>query len=193
MDSTFKTMRRVATRHAIKAHPSLSSRCRQPWRRGHTTTSGKHSDPLRILFCGTDGISAASLRALGGESRVNGGLVEAVEVVCMPPRRSGRGLKTVVPGQAMRTAEELGLRCHQIPTFTGWKVWMDGLVVPTRDELLTGDQPPEGINLVIAVSFGLFVPPRILRGAKYGGLNVHPSWLPEYGSTNIYRLRETTC
>ncbi len=38
---------------------------------------------------------------------------------------------------------------------------------------------PEGINLVVAVSFGLFVPPRILRGAKYGGLNVHPSWLPE--------------
>jgi methionyl-tRNA formyltransferase len=29
------------------------------------------------------------------------------------------------------------------------------------------------------VSFGLFVPPRILQSAKYGGLNVHPSLLPD--------------
>ncbi|KAI1105097.1 formyl transferase [Jackrogersella minutella] len=29
------------------------------------------------------------------------------------------------------------------------------------------------------VSFGLFIPPRILQQAKYGGLNVHPSILPD--------------
>ncbi|KAM0552524.1 hypothetical protein ACHAPJ_007852 [Fusarium lateritium] len=40
-------------------------------------------------------------------------------------------------------------------------------------------QLPQGTNLVIAVSFGLFVPPRILKSAKYGGLNVHPSLLPD--------------
>lgn len=39
---------------------------------------------------------------------------------------------------------------------------------------------PEGTNLVVVVSFGLFVPSRILNSAKYGGLNVHPSFLPEY-------------
>lgn len=38
---------------------------------------------------------------------------------------------------------------------------------------------PSGINLIIAVSFGLFVPPRLLRQARYGGLNVHPSFLPD--------------
>lgn len=38
---------------------------------------------------------------------------------------------------------------------------------------------PSHTNLIIAVSFGLFVPPRLLRGAKYGGLNVHPSLLPD--------------
>ena len=37
----------------------------------------------------------------------------------------------------------------------------------------------ESINLIIAVSFGLFVPPRILKSAEYGGLNVHPSLLPQ--------------
>ena len=49
---------------------------------------------------------------------------------------------------------------------------------------LTALQPPEPrnepINLIVAVSFGILVPPRILCGAKYGGLNVHPSLLPEY-------------
>jgi methionyl-tRNA formyltransferase len=39
---------------------------------------------------------------------------------------------------------------------------------------------PNGTNILIVVSFGLFVPKRILNSAKYGGLNVHPSLLPEY-------------
>lgn len=56
--------------------------------------------------------------------------------------------------------EELNLPTHAIDTFTGWT-------------------PPTPIDLVIAVSFGLFVPPRILNLAKYGGLNVHPSLLPD--------------
>ena len=50
--------------------------------------------------------------------------------------------------------------------------------------ILNALQPPKSqgsaINLVVAVSFGLFVPRRILEEAKYGGLNVHPSILPEY-------------
>lgn len=59
-----------------------------------------------------------------------------------------------------RVANELELDLHQIDTFKGW-------------------QPPVSINLVVAVSFGLLVPARILNGAKYGGLNVHPSLLPD--------------
>lgn len=38
---------------------------------------------------------------------------------------------------------------------------------------------PKGINLIIAVSFGLFIPASVLRQCRYGGLNVHPSLLPE--------------
>jgi len=56
--------------------------------------------------------------------------------------------------------EDLHLRSHVIDTFTGWT-------------------PPAPINLIVAVSFGLLVPPRILDLAKYGGLNVHPSLLPD--------------
>ncbi|KAH2919515.1 hypothetical protein KXW73_002609 [Aspergillus fumigatus] len=58
----------------------------------------------------------------------------------------------------------------------------------SEDELRRSDRhvdmppilPGGPINLIVAVSFGLFVPPRILNAAKYGGLNVHPSLLPEY-------------
>jgi methionyl-tRNA formyltransferase len=57
-------------------------------------------------------------------------------------------------------ARELDLPIHHLDTFTGWK-------------------PPSPFDLVIAVSFGLLVPARILNGTTYGGLNVHPSMLPD--------------
>ncbi|KAJ9660286.1 Methionyl-tRNA formyltransferase [Neophaeococcomyces mojaviensis] len=33
--------------------------------------------------------------------------------------------------------------------------------------------------MIVAVSFGLLVPPRILNACRFGGLNVHPSMLPD--------------
>jgi hypothetical protein len=57
-------------------------------------------------------------------------------------------------------ASDLSLFLHELDTFNNWNA-------------------PPGTNLIIAVSFGLFVPHRILSSAKYGGLNVHPSLLPE--------------
>ena len=63
--------------------------------------------------------------------------------------------------------------------------------------MLNALQPPtsEGsaINLIVAVSFGLFVPRRILERAKYGGLNVHPSMLPEYVSDMLQHLCFSAC
>lgn len=62
-------------------------------------------------------------------------------------------------------AKNLKLPLHEIPTFKGFSP-------PVRDGMPT--------NLVIAVSFGLLVPGRILSGLEYGGMNLHPSLLPEY-------------
>ncbi|OQD84022.1 hypothetical protein PENANT_c014G01940 [Penicillium antarcticum] len=125
----------------------------------------KTSDPLRILFCGSDDFSIASLNALRAYQLKQPERISSIDVVCRPGKRVGRGLKQVreVPIKAAATA--LSLPVHEIDTFTGWKP-------PT-----SSDGP---INLVIAVSFGLFVPSRILNGAKYGGLNVHPSLLPDF-------------
>ncbi|KAL4921556.1 formyl transferase [Aspergillus aurantiobrunneus] len=135
--------------------PSLASRC----------LSTKAHDPLRILFCGSDEFSIASLKALHAERVKQPDRIASIDVVCRPGKRVGRGLKQIREVPIKAVATELSLPIHEVDTFTGWKP-------PVF---------PEGpINLIVAVSFGLFVPPRILNGAKYGGLNVHPSILPDF-------------
>lgn len=57
-------------------------------------------------------------------------------------------------------AAELRLPTYTLDTFAGWT-------------------PPTSFDLIIAVSFGLFIPSRILSRATFGGLNVHPSLLPD--------------
>ncbi|PVI07926.1 Formyltransferase [Periconia macrospinosa] len=118
-------------------------------------------EPLRILFCGSDDFSIASLRKLFHAKQNVPNLIESIDVAHRPAKPTGRGLKELrqVPIQKV-AAEELQLNTHVIDTFTGWT-------------------PNVPINLIIAVSFGLFVPPRILNLAKYKGLNVHPSLLPD--------------
>ncbi|KAL9100107.1 MAG: hypothetical protein Q9163_004482 [Psora crenata] len=128
-------------------------------------TSQKTQEPLRILFCGSDEFSIASLRALYNEHVRDSRLIASIDVVCRPGKPTGRGLKTIRTVPIAGVAHELGLRLHQIDTFAKWQ--------PPEPK----DQP---INLIVAVSFGLLVPPRILEGARYGGLNVHPSMLPEF-------------
>lgn len=127
--------------------------------------SSKVSDPLRILFCGSDPFSIASLDAVHLEKQQSPDLIKSLDVVCRPPKRVGRGLKILQEPPVAARARALSLPLHQIDTFEGWSA-------PVVDG--------ETINLIIAVSFGLFVPPRILNAAKYGGLNVHPSLLPDF-------------
>ncbi|KAK3957032.1 methionyl-tRNA formyltransferase [Pseudoneurospora amorphoporcata] len=126
--------------------------------------------PLRILFCGSDLFSCYSLKALHAEHKANPGLIKSIDVMVRPGKAMGRGYKEIrqVPIQSL--AEELSLPIHIRDTFTGWSL-------PQRTAGPDGGEP-EPINLIVAVSFGLFVPPRILNQAKYGGLNVHPSLLP---------------
>ncbi|MCJ1389256.1 Methionyl-tRNA formyltransferase [Xylographa bjoerkii] len=125
----------------------------------------KRADPLRILFCGADQFSIASLEALNHEKKVNPDLIKSIDVVCKVGQKHGRGLKEVREVPIVAAAQELSLPLHQLKTFTKWQC-------PRPDG--------QTINLVIAVSFGLLIPPRILENAKYGGLNVHPSLLPDF-------------
>ncbi|KAI2624947.1 Formyltransferase [Hypoxylon sp. NC1633] len=120
----------------------------------------KTSEPLRILFCGSDEFSCASLQALYDEHRRDPGLIESIDVVVRPGKRTGRGYKVVQHPPIRELAEKLALPIHERDTFTGWDM-------------------PQTTNLIIAVSFGLFIPPRLLHQSKFGGLNIHPSLLPD--------------
>ncbi|KAI1004815.1 hypothetical protein K3495_g3401 [Podosphaera aphanis] len=124
----------------------------------------KISKPLRILFCGSDNFSVASLRAIERDFRKDHqSLIKSIDVLCRPGKPVGRGLKKIVEAPIKAAAHELGLRVHERDSFSGWDL----------------PQPEnEKINLIIAVSFGLFIPSRILQSVEYGGLNVHPSLLP---------------
>ncbi|KAI1353508.1 formyl transferase [Xylaria sp. FL0043] len=128
--------------------------------RQYSTITKKKSDPLHILFCGSDDFSCASLQALHDERVRNPDLIRSIEVLVRPGKRTGRGRKVVRDSPVRSLAQNLGLQIHERDSFTGWSM-------------------PSKINLIIAVSFGLFVPRRILLAAKYGGLNLHPSLLPD--------------
>lgn len=59
----------------------------------------KSSDPLRILFCGSEEFSIASLRALHGEHVRNRDFIASIDVVCKPGKRVGRNLKEIREGE----------------------------------------------------------------------------------------------
>lgn len=125
-----------------------------------SAASSRQHGPLRILFCGADEFSIYSLRALNAFQKRQPAKIESISVVCRPDKRVGRGLKKIQEVPIKSVATELGLRLHQIDTFTLWS-------------------PPDPIDLVLTASFGLKVPARILNMAQYGGFNVHPSLLPD--------------
>ncbi|KAL8642631.1 MAG: hypothetical protein Q9228_000680 [Teloschistes exilis] len=128
--------------------------------RRHRCLSSKVHEPLHILFCGSDQFSVTSLQALESERKASNGLIASIDVVCRPPKLTRRYLKTLREVPIATAARNLRLPLHEIDTFTGWT-------------------PPISPNLIVTVSFGLLIPSRIVLHAKYGGLNVHPSLLPE--------------
>ncbi|KAI3318043.1 Formyltransferase [Xylariaceae sp. AK1471] len=150
---TFHSHRYARSAVNRNQHVAFVHHCRQP-------SASKVSEPLHILFCGSDEFSCASLEALHHEHTRNPGLIQSISVVVRPGKRTGRGYKIVRDPPIRGLAHSLGLPIHERDTFTGWNM-------------------PGEVNLIVAVSFGLFVPPRLLRTAKYGGLNVHPSLLPD--------------
>jgi len=55
-------------------------------------------EPLRILFCGSDEFSAASLKPLVDIHRLDNLLIESIDVLCRPDKRVGAGLKRINQG-----------------------------------------------------------------------------------------------
>lgn len=145
-------------------------------------------EPLRILFCGSDHFSCASLSALHELHRSEPRLVDSIDVLVRPAKPSGRGMRRKAASPLQHLADSLGLPVHHRDTFTGWDLPLPGRVTHAKTGAVTIHPHPSSqhrhrthhpFNLLIAVSFGLFVPPRILSTLTYGGLNLHPSLLPD--------------
>lgn len=59
----------------------------------------KQSKQLRILFCGSDEFSSASLKALYELHQRKPGLVRSIDVMVRPGKPSGRSMKTIREGK----------------------------------------------------------------------------------------------
>jgi len=102
MTMNFTKPRLLIQRLPWASTPSLlQPRCFRPqWNFGYSySTSNKLSDPLRILFCGSDDFSCASLRALYDEYRRNSALIRSIDVVVRPAKPTGRGYKELREGR----------------------------------------------------------------------------------------------
>ena len=55
-------------------------------------------EPLRILFCGSDDFSIASLQKLYKEHQQDKDLIASIDVVCRPGKPVGRGRKIIREG-----------------------------------------------------------------------------------------------
>jgi methionyl-tRNA formyltransferase len=79
---------------------------------GNRFYSTKLSKPLRILFCGSDDFSSASLRALHAERERNPQLIKSIDVLCRPGKPSGRSLKNIREGIEDFEQQESNVDCH---------------------------------------------------------------------------------
>ncbi|KAK5051374.1 hypothetical protein LTR84_003026 [Exophiala bonariae] len=145
--------------------PSLYQKQSRCWL--STNPEAKSSKPLRILFCGSDEFSATSLDALYAEFKSPDSHILSIDVVTLTDKLKGRNYREKYTPYIKQVAERHGLPLHRINTFDNWQP-------PVYNTSFNSE-----INLVIAVSFGLLIPMRIINGSEYGGLNVHPSMLPD--------------
>ena len=74
------------------------------WSHRHLAT--KTYEPLRILFCGSDEFSIASLKALHKEHVKRPDRIASIDVVCRPGKKVGRGLKKIREGNQSRNPGE---------------------------------------------------------------------------------------
>ena len=113
----------------------------------------------RILFMGTPDFANFSLRALieAGEN--------VIGAVTQPDKPQGRGY-TLTPPPVKRYAEEQGIPVYQPKTLRGEEF------AALLDEI----DP----DMIIVAAYGKILPENVINYPKYGCINVHGSYLPQY-------------
>jgi methionyl-tRNA formyltransferase len=115
----------------------------------------------KIIFMGTPAFALPALEKLiASEHKV-------IAVYTAPPKPAGRGKE--IKNTAVH---ELALK-HNIPVFT-----------PAS---LKAEQLPQA-DIAVVAAYGILLPEHILKGPKFGCINIHPSLLPRWrGAAPIQR------
>ncbi len=120
---------------------------------------------LKVLYAGSPAASAMTLNALINSTRAESKKTfEIVGVLTNPPSAQGRH-KTPVPTPVEKLAQE-----HGIPVF--------------NPEHLDGDCRAKISNvnpdILVCFAYGRIFGPKFMELFRFGGINLHPSRLPEY-------------
>jgi len=113
---------------------------------------------MTVVFLGTPEFAVPSLEALLGAS-------EIVAVVTRPDRPRGRGLR-VAPPPVAEIATRYALEVLQPASL--------------RDPAFLRRLRDLAPDLLVAVAYGRLIPPAVLEIPPLGGINLHPSLLPQY-------------
>jgi len=126
---------------------------------------------MRIVFMGTPDLARTVLSELHAWCADEGH--EIVGVYSQPPRRAGRGKKTV-PSPVHAWADD-----HGLPVFTP---------INFKGEAEQAEFAALKADIAIVAAYGLILPKTILDAPQYGCLNVHGSLLPRWrGAAPIQR------
>ncbi len=124
-------------------------------------------EPLKVIFMGTPEFAVPTLAALIYSPH------EVCAVYTQPPRPAHRGKKET-PSPVHRLAN-----AHGLPVFTPES--LKGKDVQHEFAAL-------GADVAVIAAYGLLLPKTILRGCRYGCINIHPSRLPRWrGAAPIQR------
>ena len=117
---------------------------------------------LKVLYAGSPAASALTLKILIENSEENG--FEITGVLTNPPSTQGRH-KTPVPTPVESLARE-----NNIPVFTP-----EHLNSAAREEVSA-----IGADILVCFAYGHIFGPKFMELFRFGGINLHPSALPEY-------------
>ena len=132
-------------------------------------SSRARAEALKVAFCGSDGFSTESFKALLAYQQANPDRVSTVDLITRQPKPKGRGCDTIERTAIQQYTEADAARSAAVACFT-----------PESDAEFSDLQRQRAYDIVIAVSYGRLIPEAFLASLRYGGLNVHPSLLPRY-------------
>lgn len=121
---------------------------------------------LRLAFFGSDLFSLASLKRLV-EIKATTDYISHIDVFTRSIKPTGRKLKTFVDVPIGEYAQKVGLPLFRVDS-----------------ALEINQYSNQDYDLAVAVSYGKLIPGHFLSKLRNGGLNVHPSLLPEYSGSS---------